>query len=189
MPTATKMGKKNYDLEIEVPQGINISLDNNLLAVKGTKGEVKKEFNNPRIELKADNEKIDIKIKKGLKQTKTDKTSTATYYAHIRNMLKGAANGYSAKLKICSGHFPMTVNLDGNKFSVKNFLGEKVPRAINIKPGVKVEIQGDTIKITGVDKDLVGQTAANIEQLTRITNRDRRIFQDGIYILEKPGEE
>lgn len=183
------MEKKNYDLEITAPQGVNILLDNNLLIVKGAKGEVKKEFNNPRVELKTDNGKIEIKIKKGLKQTRRDKTSTATYCAHIRNMLKGAANGYSSKLKICSGHFPMTVNLDGSKLLVKNFLGEKVPRALYIRQGVKVEIQGDTINVTGADKDLVGQTAASIEQLTRITSRDRRIFQDGIYILKKPGEE
>ena len=82
----------------------------------------------------------------------------------------------------------MNVTLSGNQFSVKNFLGEKIPRKAVIPAGVKAEVKGDIVELTGVDKEKVGQAAANIEQSTRITNRDRRIFQDGCYIILKPGE-
>jgi large subunit ribosomal protein L6 len=83
----------------------------------------------------------------------------------------------------------MNVAVSGDKLSVKNFLGEKIPRVAKILPGVTVKVEGDIIDIESTDKEAAGQTAANFEQLTRITNRDLRIFQDGIYITVKDGKE
>jgi large subunit ribosomal protein L6 len=48
-----------------------------------------------------------------------------------------------------------------------------------------VAIKGDELIVTGINKEHVGQTAANIEQATRIKGRDPRVFQDGIYLTEK----
>ena len=83
----------------------------------------------------------------------------------------------------------MNVTVDSSNVMIKNFLGEKVPRKARILDGVKVQVQGDIILVNGLDKEKVGQTAATIEQTTRITNKDRRIFQDGCYIISKPGDE
>ena len=80
------------------------------------------------------------------------------------------------------------VSLDNNKLIIKNFFGEKVPRKAKILEGVDVKIEGDIITVTGVDKEKVGQTSANMEKSTRITNRDRRVFMDGIYIIDKGGK-
>lgn len=80
----------------------------------------------------------------------------------------------------------MNVSLAGSKLSVKNFLGEKIPRITEIPQGVAVKIEGDKITVTSIDTELGGRTSSNIEQLTRIARRDRRIFQDGIYIIQKP---
>ena len=52
--------------------------------------------------------------------------------------------------------------------------------------GVTAEAKKDEIVITGLDKELVGQACGNIENVTRVTGRDKRVFQDGIYILGKP---
>ena len=100
-------------------------------------------------------------------------------------MLDGLSEGFKYKLKICSGHFPMSVNVEGSKLKIKNFLGEKIPREATLLKGVKVEVKGNEISLEGSDIEKLGQTASNIEQSTRITNRDRRVFQDGIYIVEK----
>ena len=54
---------------------------------------------------------------------------------------------------------------------------------------MKVNVKGTDIIVEGVDIEKVGQAAGKIEQLCRITNKDRRIFQDGIYIVEKNGKE
>ena len=80
----------------------------------------------------------------------------------------------------------MGVNIENNVLVTKNFLGEKIPRRAKLYPDVKVEINGDIVKIIGVNKESVGQTAANIESSTKIKKRDRRIFQDGIWIIKKP---
>ena len=120
------------------------------------------------------------------KTGKKQKTQLFTTRAHIKNMIKGVQEGYTYKLKICSGHFPMNVSLKGNKIEIKNFIGEKVPRTLILKDGAKVEIKGDIIDVSGINKEIVGQTAASIEKLTKRPGFDKRIFQDGIYIIEKP---
>ena len=76
-----------------------------------------------------------------------------------------------------------------NKFVVKNLLGEKVPRELTLKEGPKVKINDTIIEVTGCDKELVSQVAADIETLTKIRNKDKRIFQDGIYMTTKDGKE
>ena len=83
----------------------------------------------------------------------------------------------------------MTVAVSGDEFTIQNFLGEKVPRKLKIKEGAEVKVEGEEISVEGVDKEIISQTAASIEQLTRISNRDRRIFQDGCYIIMKDNKE
>lgn len=80
----------------------------------------------------------------------------------------------------------MNVSLNGNQFSVKNFLGEKVPRLLTIKEGVDVTVSDTEVTVESIDIEKAGQVAADIEQLTRVTNKDIRIFQDGLYITKKP---
>lgn len=111
-----------------------------------------------------------------------------TIRAHINNMIKGVTEGFTYKLKIRYAHFPMKVSVKGNEVIIENFLGEKHPRRARIMEGVTVKISGEDVIVTGIDKEKVGQTAANIEQATRIKGRDPRVFQDGIYIVEKAGK-
>ena len=79
----------------------------------------------------------------------------------------------------------MNVAVNNGVLTIKNFLGESVPRTLKIKDGSDVKVDGQIITVNSTDIEKAGQTAASIEQLTRITNRDRRIFQDGIFIIEK----
>ncbi|MGB9830609.1 MAG: 50S ribosomal protein L6, partial [Fervidicoccus fontis] len=73
----------------------------------------------------------------------------------------------------------------GDVILVKNFLGEKSPRKARIMPGVKVKIEKEDVIVEGLDIEAVGQTAANLEQATKVKEYDRRVFMDGIYIYEK----
>ena len=118
-------------------------------------------------------------------ENKKVKKMVNSYIAHVKNMIAGVKSPYIYKLKICSGHFPMNVQLEKTKFVIKNFLGEKFPRTVQLKEGVIVSIEGDIITVQSADKELAGQTSATIEQLTRRPGFDSRIFQDGIYIIDK----
>jgi large subunit ribosomal protein L6 len=74
---------------------------------------------------------------------------------------------------------------EGDAVSISNFLGERKPRIAKIVEEVKVELKGKEIVVSGINKEAVGQTAADIEQTTRIRNYDPRVFQDGIYLVDK----
>src|SRR3989338_3940685 len=104
-------------------------------------------------------------------------------------MIKGANEAHQYVLKICSGHFPMTVSINKNELVIKNFFGEKHPRILKIKEGANVKLDGDNINIESLNKEIAGQVAADIEAMTKRAQFDRRIFQDGIYLILKDGEE
>jgi len=182
---STKMKKEIFQ-EIEIPEGVEAEIVGNILTIKGKEGEIKKQFNTNKISFEKKDKKIIIGNKK---VTKNEKKMINTISAHIRNMIKGVQERFEYILKICSSHFPMNVEIVGNEAIIKNFLGEKIPRKSKIIENVNVEIKGDIITVNSHDKELAGQTAANFEKATRIRSRDRRVFQDGIFITNKAGRE
>lgn len=172
--------------EIEIPGGVDVRIEGDKVFVSGEKGCNERVLRDARIKIEKGDKSVFIKLKEGLKFGKKDKMMINTFSAHIRNLVDGARKGYVGKLKICSGHFPMAVGVEGRDIVIKNFFGERVPRRVRVMEGVNVKVEGDIIVVKGVDKEKVGQSMARIEQATRITNRDRRIFMDGIWITSKP---
>ncbi len=174
--------------EMNIPKGIETELKEDLLTVKGGNGEITKKFYYPKLEIKKSGDKIIIKSKDEKKKTKA---IIGTWSSIIENMFKGVERFYEYKMKISHVHFPMNVSVEGNKVIIKNFLGQKNDRYAKIVEGVEVKINGEDVIIKGIDKEKVGQTAANIEKSTSLkTRRDRRVFSDGIYItLKDRGEE
>ncbi len=171
---------------VEMPSGTFPSVGGDEVTVKGPKGEVRRVFKNPKIKIYVKDNELFFESENA---TKREKTVMGSYTAHIRNIVRGVNEKHIYKLKICSGHFPMNVSVSGKNFVIKNFLGEKVPRTLTLKEGVDVKVQGNEVLVESSDKELAGLTAADIEQLTRRTGYDRRIFQDGIYIFVKDGKE
>ena len=100
--------------------------------------------------------------------------------------MTGVSSGWTCSLKLVYAHFPVKLEPKGGKLVIKNFLGARSDRQAELVEGVDVKIEGDTIKITGTDKEKVGQAAANIEYATRVKDFDKRVFQDGIYLTGKP---
>ena len=178
--------KENLTKEIALVAGVIATVDGSVLTVKGPKGEVKRNFLHPQVKLSLKDGKI---ILAASKATKREKTVMGSFAAHILNMVKGVQHPHIYKLKICSGHFPMNVSVSGRDVTVKNFLGEAVPRKIKVTEGAVVKVNGDEIEVSSADKEVAGQAAAQIETLCKVTNRDRRIFQDGCYITHKSGKD
>ena len=172
--------------EIGLPDGTSASAFGNILVIKGPKGEVKREFKQHYASIRVENNKIIFESKR---ETKKGKKTIGSLVAHAKNMVKGSTQKHAYTLKICSGHFPMNVSVSGNRFIIKNFFGEKVPRVLQLKEGADVKVEGEIIHVTSLNKEVAGQVSADIEQLTRRPGFDTRIFQDGIYIINKDGKE
>ncbi len=178
--------KKEIFQQIEIPEEVEAEIAGAVLKVKGPEGELEREFNTGKLTFEKDRGKIIIGSEKA---TKVEKRMINTIAAHINNMIQGVQKKFEYKLKVCSSHFPMSVEVKGNEVIVKNFLGEKIPRKAKIPEGAEVKVDRDIITITSINKEIAGQAAANFERATKISARDRRIFQDGIFIINKAGKE
>lgn len=175
--------KKEFNATIEIPEGTTVSFMDNLMVVSGPKGETSRAFAHPKLKIELNDKEINLKTMGNV--SKREKKMLNTFTAHIKNMVNGVKNTYNYKLKVCSGHFPMSLSIDKDSLLIKNFLGEKIPRKVKLLNNVKVDINGDIVSVSSVDKELAGKMSSSIEQATRITNKDRRRFMDGVWIIEK----
>lgn len=178
--------KKELIKKIVIPEDVQVSFNEGVLTVKGKEGEVSRKMDFKKSGFKLTKNEIELSNKKG---TKTDKKIMNTLFSHIQNMIQGVQEKFVYMLKICHGHFPFTVKIEGKKALIKNFLGEKIDRKVNLLDGVDIEIKKDLITVKSINKELAGQAAANFEFATKIKGRDKRVFQDGIYIIKKNGKE
>ena len=172
--------------EITIPEDVEAEIHQNRLTLKGREGENSREFNLDKINLEKKDKMIIISCEKA---TKKEKRMINTSVAHIKNMINGVQKKFEYKLKICSSHFPMNLKIEGNMAIVKNFLGEKVDRKVELPKNIEIKIDKEMVTILSTNKELAGQAAANLEKVTKIRGRDKRVFQDGIYIINKAGKE
>lgn len=171
---------------IKVPEGVKVKVDDHVVTVEGPKGSTSKKLKNNFASIKVKDDEVIIK---SLKDNRRGKTMMNTFKAHVNNLIKGVQEGYEARLRICYAHFPINVKVQGDEVLIENFAGEKVPRRTRVMPGCEAKVKGSEVIVTGINKEMVGQTAANIELTTRIKNKDLRVFQDGIWLIKKPGKE
>lgn len=168
--------RKTISQTLIIPEGVSVSLENNLLIISGQKGNLSKKIpSNLSLKIDHTNKKIELNGQIAI---------VNTFISHINNMFKGCLEGFSKKMKIVYAHFPISLTIKGNIIEIKNFLGEKNPRYAKIVGQTKVETKGQEVFISGPSKEDVSQTAANIFQTVKITKYDTRVFQDGIYPID-----
>ena len=168
---------------IKLPDGVSATISGHDVTVAKDGKSLTREFRHPRIEVRdsADGMEVFCNLPR-----RKEKALAGTWAAHLNNMIRGIDSGFEYKLKAVYSHFPMTLSVQNSTFTVNNYFGEKVPRTADILEGVNVKIENKVeIVVSGIDKENVGQTAANIERCTTVKNRDRRVFQDGIYLITK----
>ena len=153
-----------------------------MLQVNGHLGKTYKSFKKIPVDISISDGKIFLKAI-GTRNKNYAIMNTAK--SIIRNLCEGVIEGYTIKMKVVFSHFPITVKVDGKKVLIENFQGERAPRVTKIWGGTKVVPKGDDVIITGHVLTDVTQTAAEIENKSRVKNKDHRVFLDGIYKFEK----
>lgn len=167
---------------IGIPEGVNVTIDNMDVSVSGPQGQLKRELWYPGITIK----KVDSEVVVETGMSRREQLAMlGTFESHLKNMITGVSTGYEYKMKVVYSHFPIQLKAEGNQVLISNFLGEKKARKASIMGNAKVAIKGDQVVITGINKEEVGQTAANIRTATKIKRFDPRVFQDGVYLVER----
>lgn len=173
---------KEMKKTIPIPEGVNVSYENRVFTATGEQGANKKTLWYPGVTIEIGDSEVTVDSASDRKQ---QKAMVGTLSSHINNLMRGVSEGYEYRMKVVYSHFPMQLKVEGSTLVISNFLGEKNPRVAKIVGETKVKTAGDEVVVTGINKEDVGQTAANIEQVTKIKSFDPRVFQDGVYIVEK----
>jgi large subunit ribosomal protein L6 len=167
---------------IPIPEGVVVNIDGHKVTVRGSKSTLTRDFSHAAVSLETDGKAVRVWAQWPRKK---EASLVGTIESHIKNMITGVTKGYTYKLKIVFSHFPITVKLQDRAVLIENFTGERRARKANILGDVKVKLEPDDIIVQGAKLEDVSQTAANIEMITRVTNKDPRVFLDGIYVFER----
>ncbi|WP_415381417.1 50S ribosomal protein L6 [Halosimplex sp. TS25] len=169
--------------ELEIPDEASAETDHLELTVEGPNGSVTRRLWYPDVSVSVDDGSVVIESDEDDAKTMS---TLGTFESHIRNMFHGVTDGWEYEMEVFYSHFPMQVDVDGEEVVIENFLGERAPRRTEIHGDTEVQVDEEQITLRGPDVEAVGQTAADIEQLTRVPDKDVRVFQDGVYITQKP---
>ncbi|MXR41376.1 50S ribosomal protein L6 [Halobaculum sp. WSA2] len=169
---------------IELPEDVSADLDHLDLTIEGPNGSVTRRLWYPDVSVSTEDDAVVIAYPDDAdRQTNA---TVGTFASHVDNMIHGVTEGWEYEMEVFYAHFPMDVDVEGDEVVITNFLGETAPRRAEIRGDTDVQIDGEELVLTGPSKEDVGQTAASIEQLTRVTDKDTRVFQDGVYITRTP---
>lgn len=167
---------------VQIPDDVEVILEGKKVTVKGAKGTLTRDFSYAPISMELQGKSLRIWANWPRKR---ESALVGTIHAHINNMITGVRKGFTYKLKIVFSHFPISVKVQDGMVLIENFTGERNPRKAKIVGNAKVKVSGDDIIVQGINIEEVSQTAANIEQATKVRRKDPRVFLDGIYLYEK----
>jgi large subunit ribosomal protein L6 len=167
---------------IEVPDGVEVQVEGRIVTVKGEKGSITRDFSKMPVTIELDGKTVKVWANWSRKR---EAALMGTVASHIRNMIIGVTKGFTYKLKIVFSHFPISVKVKEDTVLIENFTGERSPRKAKIMGDVKVSTKGDDVLVQGINLEDVSQTAANIQNATKVKKKDPRVFLDGIYVYER----
>ncbi|CCC04907.1 hypothetical protein SMACR_04274 [Sordaria macrospora] len=177
---------------LEVPENVKVSIKSRIVTVEGPRGKLVKDLSHIAVNFSV--------IKKGIigleihHGNRKNVAALRTVRTLINNLIIGVTKGFKYKMRYVYAHFPINVNVEKNaetgnfEVEIRNFIGEKIVRRVVMQPGVDVEIsksQKDELVLSGNSLEGVSQSAADIQQICRVRNKDIRKFLDGIYVSEK----
>lgn len=149
----SKIGKQ----PVMVPQGVTVEVNDKVIKITGPKGTLEKTFPG-RIEVKLNEGKIEVS-RKG--NTKVATSLHGTYRALINNMVKGVTESFSRQLELVGTGFRAEVSGD----VLTLIVGYSHPVKIEVPEGISLKVEKNIVTVAGIDKEVVGQTAANIRSV------------------------
>lgn len=150
----SRIGKKN----IEIPPGVEVKIENNFIAIKGPKGELSFNFH-PKVMIKEEEKNLKVTVKNP--EDKFERSLWGTSGRLVSNMILGVTQGYEKKLELIGVGYRASVSQ--NKLTMN--LGFSHPVEFVLSPKIEAKIDKNIISIIGVDKQLVGETAAQIRKI------------------------
>lgn len=156
----SRLGKK----PIIIPEGVQVKFEKGILTAKGPKGETSRAFKDD-IVISIDKDKIILKISEAKKFRHAKEVSAlwGTYGSHIRNMVKGAAEGFSKILAIEGIGYK--AQKEGEILVLS--LGFSHPVKVTIPKNIDLKTEKNTIIIFGADKEEVGAFASKVRALKK----------------------
>jgi large subunit ribosomal protein L9e len=165
---------------------VTVELDGRKVKVTGPRGTLERNFSFIPLEITRAKNQLSVTVWFGGHK---HLACIRTICAHIKNMIKGVTKGFEFKMRSAYAHFPINLSIvDAKKtIEIRNFVGEKIVRRVPMLNGVTIDVtdQKDEIVLRGADLQNVSQSAATIQNLTKVKNKDIRKFLDGIYVSER----
>ncbi|MCA9309088.1 50S ribosomal protein L6 [Candidatus Saccharibacteria bacterium] len=168
-------------LPVEIPSGVTITVDNDVIVVKGPKGELS-EAKLPNVEVKVEENQLVVTRKD---DEKLSRAQHGLMRALIQNMVTGVTSGFEKKLEVSGVGFK--VALQGSKLVLN--LGFSHPIEYEAPEGVSLAVDKMTITISGISKQQVGQVAADIRKFKKPEPyKAKGITYEGEYVIRKAGK-
>lgn len=146
---------------IELPKGVDISVNGNLVVVKGPKGELRREVHS-RVSVEKNDGKLEVKR---IGEEREDRALHGLTRALLANMVTGVSNGFQKVLEIGAESVGYRAEMSGKNLML--YLGYSHP--IEFPPPAGITFVTDaktrTITVSGIDKELVGEVAAQVRKL------------------------
>lgn len=173
----SRLGKQ----PIQVPSGVHITFADGVLSVKGPKGELSRAVSADVSVIVSENE---VTIAKA-RETKLAQALWGTYAAHLRNMITGVTEGYKKIMQIEGVGY----KADAQGGKIKLNVGFSHPVELTAPKGVEVTTEKGVITVSGIDKDAVGQFAADIHAVKPPEPyKGKGIRYQGEFIIRKQGK-
>ncbi|XP_078427820.1 large ribosomal subunit protein uL6-like [Wolffia australiana] len=174
---------------MDIPDEVKVKVRAKIIEVEGPRGKLIRNFKhlNLDFQLIENGKKLKVDAWFGTRRTMA---AIRTAISHVQNLITGVTKGYRYKMRLVYAHFPINASITGDAkaIEIRNFLGEKRVRKIDMLEGVKIirsEKVKDELVLDGNDIELVSRSAALINQKCHVKNKDIRKFLDGIYVSEK----